>query len=207
MHADVDGPKPNEIDIRTGIPGLTAFEQIEKVDSLYYHEVSEGQYDFLDRAVSKGATLLSNTEMDVYFNTFSDKGYRFAVTSHDGETTYYRFTYIEPPISLENHHAFVLLYAPVDRITHEMTLRAKPLPAEDKLYLSGAIADPYTWTIIGEKSAESLQTLLADQGNIFTVSTQRGNDTIQLMYIGPFSEELDMPEFQAMYNLTPSNVR
>ncbi len=75
------------------------------------------------------------------------------------------------------------------------------------MYLSGAIADPYTWTIIGEKSAESLQTLLADRDNIFTVSTQRGNDTIQLMYIGPFSEELDMPEFQAMYNLTPSNVR
>lgn len=185
-----------------------AFEQIEKVDSLSYRELSEGKYAFIDRTIRKGAALLSNTEMDIYFNTLFnsvDNGHRFAVTSHDGKTKYYSFTYIEPPISIENHHAFVLLYAPVDRITHEMTLRAKPLPAADELYLSEAIADPYTWTIIDAKSAKSLQTLLADRGSVFTVSNERGNETIQLMYIVPFSEELDEPEFQAMYSLTASS--
>lgn len=209
VHTDTDGSKPNETDIRTGVPGLMAFEQIEKVESLSYREIAEGEYDFMDRTVRKGATLLSNTEMDVYFDTLYnsvDNGHRFAITSKDGETKYYSFTYIEPPISLENHHAYVLLYGPVDRITDEMTLRAKPLAAADQSYLSAALADPYIWTIIDETSAKSLQTLLADQGNVFTVSTERGRNTVQLMYIGPFSEELDMLEFQAMYNLPATNT-
>jgi hypothetical protein len=206
---DVDGPKPNETEIRTGIPALTSFEQIEKVESLNYRQVNEGEYDFLDRAVRKGVTLLSNSEMDVYFDTLFnsvDNGHRFAITFNDGKTKYYRFTYIEPPLSLENHYVHVLLYAPEDRITHEMALRAKPLPAEDESYLSVAIAKPYRWTGIDEGSAKSLQVLMAEQGNIFTVSNGQGTDTIQLGYLGAFSEELEMPEFQSMYDVTATNA-
>ncbi|HXG07751.1 MAG TPA: hypothetical protein VNI77_10555, partial [Nitrososphaera sp.] len=86
---------------------MTSFEN-EYSDSIDYYQVKEGHYSYLDRAIQKGTTLISNSEMDEYFKTFSDKGYKFAVTSADGKTTkYYTINYFEPPISLANHNILI----------------------------------------------------------------------------------------------------
>lgn len=191
--------KPNAIDIRTGVPILMAYE-IEKIESLYYHEVKEGQYSFLDRAVNKGAALISNTEMDEYFNTFSEKGYRFAITSNDGAIKYYRILFNEPPVDIGSHNVNVFVYDTSDKIIPQ----AESLSTVERSYISAAIAGPYVWTTIDEESARALLTTLVSEGNTFTTTTDRGTETIRIMYIGPFSEELGMPEFQTMYGLASS---
>jgi len=45
--------KPNEIEFRTGIPTLTAFETPFS-NSIDYYQIKEGQYSYLDRAIQKG---------------------------------------------------------------------------------------------------------------------------------------------------------
>lgn len=192
---DKNVQKPNEI-IRTGIPILNAYE-FNYVPSLSYYEIKEGQYDFLDRAVQKGTTLLSKSEMDQYFNSFTENGFTFAITSNAGETKYYRILYNEPPLSLDGHYVNVFVFVPEDPIP-----AAKTLANQDVQYLGQAVDNPYTWTPIDEKSALALKTRIAIDGNAFTIPTKNGIETARLMYIGAFSEELNLPEFQAMYNLT-----
>lgn len=194
--------KPNEIEFRTGVPLLMAIE-MPYIESLYYHEVKEGEYGFIDRTVGKGAALISDSEMDVFFNTFSDEGNRFAITSKDGLTEYYSIDYFEPPLSLTNHHVNVLLYASSDSITNDVAEDAKPLSIADRPYISNAVVKPYRWTEINDESASELRSLLQTEGKTFRVSTESGEEIIRLMYLGPLSEELDDPEFRSMYNLAP----
>jgi hypothetical protein len=200
-----DAPKPNEIAFRTGIPMLMAIE-MPHLETLYYHEISVGDYDFLDRTVQKGAALISNSEMDFYFNTFSDKGNRFAFTSKNGVTQYYSIDYFEPPLSLDHHYVNALLYAPSDSITDILTQEAKSLPLVEKPYLMNAIVSPYRWTQIDEVSASQLLAILNTEGKTFNVFSEGENKTVRLMYVGPFSDELNRPEFQSMYNLSSNKT-
>ncbi|AIF85395.1 hypothetical protein NTE_03367 [Candidatus Nitrososphaera evergladensis SR1] len=192
LEAPATESKPNEIRYRTGIPTLTSFEN-NFSDSIDYYKVKEGQYSYLDRAIQKGTTLLSNTEMDEYFKTFSDKGYKFAVTSADGiMTRYYTINYFEPPISLSNHNVLISILDKLDSSRQDLS-------QAETTYLSDAINRPYRWTQIGDSAASDIVKRISAQSNEFNVPTSQGEKTMRIMYIGPFSEELRLPEFQAMY--------
>lgn len=184
--------KPNEIQYRTGIPTLTSFENGYS-DSIDYYQVKEGQFSYLDRANQKGTTLISNSEMDEYFKTFSAKGYKFAVTSADGTTTrYFTINYFEPPISLANHNVLISILDKVDSSRHDLS-------QAEAAYLSKAIDKPYRWTQIDDNAASTIVERISADGYEFNTVTSEGQKTVRVMYIGPLSEELKLPEFQAMY--------
>jgi hypothetical protein len=183
--------KPNEIQLRTGIPQLTSFEN-DYSNATNYHAVNEGQYGYLDRAIKKGTALISNSEMDEYFKIFSDNGYRFAVTSKDGITKYYTINYFEPPISLDRHNILI-------SVKDKLDSSRKDLSQAEKAFLSEAIEKPYRWTQIDENAASALVMRIAADGYEGNIATDGAQKTVRVMYIGPLSEELKLPEFQAMY--------
>lgn len=189
---------PNEVSFRTGIPTLTSFETSYS-ESIDYYQIEEGQYTYLERAIQKGTTLISEAEMDEYFKTFSDKGYNFAVALKDGTKGYYAINYFEPPISLDKHN--ILL-----SIKDDVSASAKALPTENVAYLSEAIERPFRWVQIDDTAALSLNKVTAEDGNTFNISTDEGEKTVRMMYLGPYSEELKLPEFQAMYGLTTTGT-
>jgi hypothetical protein len=189
--------KPNEIKFRTGIPTLTAFETGHS-DLSDYYSVKQEQYPYLDRAIQKGTTLISNAEMDEYFKTFSDKGYKFAVSSNDGTIRYFAINYFEPPISLDRHNILVSIKDNLDE-------SAKSLSSNDEAYLSEAISRPFRWVQIGDSEASALNNRIGADGNVFNVNTGEGTKTVRLMYLGPYSTELQLPEFKAMYEQTATN--
>lgn len=184
--------KPNEIQYRTGIPTLTSFQNSYSGSISDYYQINQGQYSYLDRAIQKGTTLLSNSEMDEYFKTFSDKGYKFAVTSLDGTTKYYTINYFEPPISLDRHNVLISILDKADS-------SRQALPAAEAGYLSAAIDKPYRWVQIDDNAATAIVKQIAADGYELNTTTSEGQKTVRIMYIGPLSEELKLPEFQAMY--------
>ncbi|MCS6767200.1 MAG: SPOR domain-containing protein [Candidatus Nitrosocaldus sp.] len=187
-------PSPSKIN-RAGIPMLTSFEAAEAYDD--YYSIQEGQYDYLDRAINRGTTLISDTEIDEYFKSFSDKGYRFAYKLADGTTRYYTINYFEVPISLESHNILVSI---IDEQVDEVKKAEIPVLSEEEAgYISEALHEPYRWVQIGEEEAKALKKRIAEDGYILNVGTDEGIKTIRLMYIGPYSEELRLPEFQSMY--------
>ncbi|MEO9294389.1 MAG: hypothetical protein ABI347_02175 [Nitrososphaera sp.] len=194
LNEEKNAQKPNEIQLRTGIPELTSFET-EYSDAIKYFAVKEGQYNYLDRAIKQGATIISIVEMDEYFKTFSDYGYRFAMTFATGETKYYTINYFEPPISLGNHNVYI-------SIKDHVNPSGNSLQQADATYLSQAMDRPFRWNQVDGASALTLVKRIAADGNEFNASTKEGYKTIRVMYIGPLSEELKFPEFQAMYGQT-----
>ncbi len=182
---------PHEIQFRTGMPLLRAFEVIDPAESLYFNPIGQGEYPYLWRAVDKGATFLSDTEMEDYFTTFSKTAYRFAMQNEEG-TKFYRIWYSEPPISTDTHWVNVMIY-------EDPKQDAKPLSDSDRSKLSLAIERAFRWVPVDETDAQSIRNLLDTEGQFFQTLTQEGDKTIQVMYLGPLSEELKQPEFQAMY--------
>jgi hypothetical protein len=131
--------------------------------------------------------------MDEYFKTFSDKGYKFAVTSADGTTTrYYTINYFEPPISLANHNVLI-------SILDKLNSSRQGLAQAEAAYLSNAIDKPYRWVQIDDNAASVIVKRISAQGNEFNIATPEGQKTMRIMYLGPLSGELKLPEFQAMY--------
>lgn len=184
--------RPNQIQYRTGLPTLTSFENGYSGSINDYYQINQGQYGYLDRVIQKGTTLLSNSEMDEYFKTFSDKGYKFAVTSLDGTTKYYTINYFEPPISLAQHNVLISILDKVD------TSR-QSLSAAEEGYLAAAIEKPYRWVQIEGNSATAIVKRIGTDGYQLNITTNEGQKTVRVMYVGPLSEELKLPEFQAMY--------
>lgn len=193
VNEEINAQKPNEIQIRTGIPELRSFENAYS-DAINYSTVKEGQYSYLDRAIKKGSTLISNIEMDEYFKTFSANGYRFAITSNEGATKYYTINYFEQPISLEKHNVLI-------SIKDNLDSSRKDLSKAEMTKLSKAIDKPFRWIEVDNNAAMALLARAAVDGNEFNVTTNEGYKTVRVMYIGPLSEELKLPEFQSMYGL------
>lgn len=130
--------------------------------------------------------------MDEYFKTFSDKGYKFAVTSTDGETRYFTINYFEPPLSLATHNVLI-------SILDKQNPSRQDLSQAEATYLSKAIDKPYRWVQIDEEAALAISKRIAADGYEFNIATNEGQKTMRIMYVGPLSEELKLPEFQAMY--------
>lgn len=182
---------PYEIKFRTGIPILRAVEVINPAESLYFHQIKQGEHEYLWRAVEKGSTFVSNKEMEVFFTSFDEKGYRFAMHSEDG-TKLYRIYYSEPPISVNSHWVKIFVY-------DDNQPNAKSLSASDNSKLSLAIEKPFRWVPVDAQTAQSIKNLIEKDGQNFRTITEDGDKSIQVMYLGPLSEELKRPEFQAMY--------
>lgn len=182
---------PHEIQFRTGIPILRAFEVIDPAESLYFNPIKQDEYPYLWRAVDKGSTFLSAAEMEDYFTTFSKTAYRFAMQTEEG-TKYYRIWYSEPPISVDTHWVKVMIY-------EDPKQDVKSLSDSDRNRLSLAIERAFRWVPVDETDAQSIKNLIDTEGQFFQTITQEGDKTIQVMYLGPLSEELKQPEFQAMY--------
>ncbi|GEM_PF-3423528 len=187
-------PLPSKIN-RAGIPILTSFEAPDAYDD--YYSIQEGEFNYLDRAIKKGTTLISDTEIDKYFKNFSEKGYKFAYKASDGSLRYYTINYFEVPLSLENHNILVSI---IDEQIDEATKAKVPVLSQDEAeYISEALKRPYRWVQIGEEAASILKRRIVDDGYILNVSADEGIKTIRLMYVGPYSEELLLSEFQSMY--------
>lgn len=195
-------PEPDRINV-SGISYLVAFElPSEYMDPQYYYPVKKGEYDFIDRAIKNGITLITEDELRKYYEVFSesDKAYTFGVSTITGDIRYYVINYFETPLSLENHNIKITM----PDIGHLPLEEFEQLPLDIKEYLKEAIADPYQWHTIDDDSAAPLVSLLRKDGILFrtTVDNYIGNGeemVIKILYLGPYSEELQMPEFKDIY--------
>jgi hypothetical protein len=197
VHVDVEPSDfPCQSVNRAGIPILEAVEMINAPETLYYNPIKEGEHEYLWRAVDKGATFLSDSECETYFASFYGKGWRFAMQTDD-ETKFYRMTYFEPPISVDTHWIKIFVF-------DDQRQDAKPLSELEESRLAQVLNDPYGWVFVDEEAALMTQSLIETEGQYFRSVIKRGQSegdmSFRLMYLGPLSEELQRPEFQAMYN-------
>ncbi|MGH9877737.1 MAG: hypothetical protein ACREBU_02510 [Nitrososphaera sp.] len=182
---------------RTGIPIIEAVEMINAPETLYYNPIKDGEHEYLWRAVDKGATFLSDSEMKTYFTSFNEKGYRFSMQTADG-TKFYRIYFFEPPISVDTHWIKMFVF-------DEQREDAKLLSDLHKIPLAPVLNDPYRWVSVDEETALLTKALIETEGQYFTgvitMGETEGVASFRLMYLGPLSEELKQPEFQAMYDV------
>ncbi|HXG07294.1 MAG TPA: hypothetical protein VNI77_08230, partial [Nitrososphaera sp.] len=73
------------------------------------------------------------------------------------------------------------------------------LSQAEESYLSAAMDKPYRWVQIDDIAASAIVKRIASGDYEFNITTNEGQKTMRVMYIGPLSEELKLPEFQAMY--------
>ncbi len=158
--------------------------------------IKEGEYPYIDRAIRNGITLLTNKELLEYYDKFSevDKAYKFGIENRNG-IKYYVIQYFEWPISLENHNVQISFWG--------LEQSAKSLSLNIKEYLYDGIEDPYGWLVIDDDKAREIVSLIREDGIRFnTISNNyiaKGEATIEIRYLRPYSEELELAEFKAIY--------
>lgn len=199
--SEKEAPKPTQINT-SGISNLVAFELPSTyIDPQYYYLIKEGEYNFIDRVIKNGITLITDDELKTYYDKFSDpsKAYTFGISTSTG-IKYYVIHYFETPLSLENHNITVT----IPDVDEQLVEQFKQLPVEVKEYIKEAIADPYQWHVVDEDKARAIVSLLRKDGISFrtTIDNYIGKGEegiIRILYLGPYSEELQMPEFKEIY--------
>jgi hypothetical protein len=178
--------------IRSGTPTLDSFEiENPNLDNLTFKELKPDEHTYLWRAITDGATFLSNAELEDFFTNIDEPRHRFKMLDDDGNLKYYRVTYSAPPLDYESHWFKSLEY-----IEERNDTFIKTKNSLDRQILD-VIDRPYRWIQVDEAAAYDLKQTLNRDGTFFNpTTTDRGSVRIQLQYLGPFSEYMNTEDFK-----------
>jgi hypothetical protein len=200
LHSEpLNAPTPDQYKFRTGV-SLLVSEEIDFNKNLSYHQVSENQFDWLNRVIDKGVAITSEKELSQFFNLFGKEHNNFQVLSEDGLSRYYRIHYSEPPIDITKNYVYVYEFDQVNTLDRSLDENTKSIIAQ-------AISDPYHWIAIDDVSSQSLNSKLTRDGSLYKTTTENGDKSFRLTYVGKYSEDLTNPEIRAMYNVQTEGVQ
>lgn len=186
-------PLPYEVPFRTGVPILQATPLGKVTENAHFHEVKSGESSYLWRAIEKGATPVSLEEMKSFFDDYEVNGNKFTMVDKDGIVTYWNIFYREPSIDLEHHWVKVFVNDPSRLIDSAI------MNGDEKSLLADSIENQFQWVMIDDSDAVEIKQLLDTKGKELYADSRN----YQVMYLGPLSDELDIPEIRAMHPVTP----
>lgn len=165
---------PADVRFYQGVPMLRLGEVIG--DKTKYNQVSTGQYDWLDRVIKQGETIVSDKEVEEFFEVRNGNPY-FRVDSE-----MYFISYSDAKIRLDTN--YIKAY-PYDL----PKLDSKTLNVSEYSWLEKAINNPYEWI---EISTDEYNTFKNFERTGTDVRTEKGDYSIR--YVGENSKELQLDD-------------